>query len=111
MDCARCKRTLQDADRRAGISIFVMGDEYTYTYWFCEACQEYTVEAYHDRFLGEDSVGVLAPQPKAVGDRAVALIQACPSPHDKWCECPSHQAMYYGLPREGGDGTGGAPGG
>ena len=98
--CASCGAELPAGARRAGISIFVMGDEYTYTYWSCTACLHYTVTAYHDRFMGEDSRSILPPQPRAVGDRAVALIQACPTPHDKYCECPSHRAMYHGLPAE-----------
>ncbi len=101
MKCARCSLELPAAARRAGISIFVGGDEYTYTYWYCESCLHYTVESYHDRFVGEDSIDVLPPVPKAIGDCALALIAACPQPFDKWCDCPSHKALYYGVPREG----------
>jgi hypothetical protein len=75
-----------------------MGDEYVYSYWLCAPCQQYTVRAYHDRFIGEGSVGVMGPFPKELGHRAVALIRACPQPLDKWCECASHKAMYYGVP-------------
>ena len=107
MVCAKCGKEFPAAARsRAGISIFVMGDEYIYSYWYCEECQHYTVRAYHDRFMGEDSEDTLPPMPKERGDRAVALIRACPQPFDKYCECPSHRAMYYGVP---GDGASGKP--
>ena len=96
MNCAACGSPLGKAE--AAIAIFVMGDEYAYSYFACAACGQYTVESYHDRFLGEDSVDVLGPFPTKVGEKAVALVRACPSPQDKNCDCPSHQALYYGLP-------------
>ena len=77
-----------------------MGDEYIYSYWFCEACSVYTVESYHDQFIGADEVTFLPPVPKVLGDRCVELVRACPCPGDKHCVCASHQALYYGLPRE-----------
>ena len=107
MRCAACGVDFPAGERaRAGISIFVMGDEYVYSYWSCAACQRYTVTAYHDRFMGEDSRSVLPPVSREVGDAAVALIRACPEPFDKWCECPSHRALYHGVP----DGEGRPPG-
>lgn len=83
---------------RTAISIFVLGDEYIYSYWWCARCGCYTVEAYHDRFMGESEIGFLPPISKEEGDRAVAIIRACPTPHDKFCECASHRAMYRGRP-------------
>jgi hypothetical protein len=96
--CAKCQRPIEK--HSGGISIFVMGDEYLYTYWFCPACQLYTLRSFHDRFMGESEEATLGAHPKAVGDRALALIAACPDPSDKWCECASHKALYYGLPRD-----------
>jgi hypothetical protein len=93
--CAACHRPLGKAE--AAIAIFVMGDEYLYSYFAC-VCGAYTVESYHDRFLGEDEVTVLGPFPRAVGEEAVALIRACPAPMDKHCDCASHRALYYGVP-------------
>jgi len=75
-----------------------MGDEYIYSYWACELCGCYTVESYHDRFLGDDEVTVLPPIEREVGERCVALCAACPTPFDKNCECPSHRALYGGVP-------------
>jgi hypothetical protein len=95
MICTGCGRSLGKAE--AAIAIFVMGDEYLYSYFAC-GCGACTVESYHDRFLGEDEVSVLGPFPREVGERAVALIRACPSPMDKLCDCRSHQALYYGVP-------------
>lgn len=99
VDCVGCNRTFPAEQKaRASISIFVLGDEYIYSYWFCEACQRYTIEWYHDRFLGEDDVGFLPAMPKEVGDRCVELVRACPTPWDKNCECESHRALYHGVP-------------
>jgi hypothetical protein len=101
MRCLHCERDFPAGSHaRAAIAIEVMGDEYIYSYWRCDACRQYTVEAYHDRFMGEDEVSFLPPVPEAVGDRGVELIRACPTPMDKWCDCASHRALYYGLPRE-----------
>ena len=101
MDCLNCQRVFEETEKRAaGISIFVMGDEYIYSYWRCPQCDKWTIESYHDRFLGEASIGLLGPFPTEVGARCVQLIQACPRPFDKHCECPSHDALYTGLPRD-----------
>jgi hypothetical protein len=101
MDCVRCKRAFPRGERaRAAISIFVMGDEYTYSYWHCPACDHYTIAWYHDRFLGEDDSGCMQPMPREVGDRCVELVKACPNPGDKNCECDSHQQLYHGVPRD-----------
>jgi hypothetical protein len=99
MKCINCQRVFPEQQKaRAAIAIFVIGDEYLYSYWYCEACTHYTIEAYHDRFMGDDEISFLPPMPKEVGDKAVELIRACPEPMDKNCECPSHKALYYGLP-------------
>lgn len=95
--CIKCRAPFA-GPARAAISIFVMGDEYIYSYYYCDSCAHYTVEAYHDRFLGEDEVSFLPAVDKDLGDYAVELIQACPRPGNKNCDCPSHRALYYGLP-------------
>ena len=98
MECLSCGKTLGADDvHRAAISIFVMGDEYIYSYVRCEACGEYTVEAYHDRFMGEDDSQTFAVDRKT-GEKAMELIRACPEPLNKFCECESHRALYYGTP-------------
>lgn len=96
MNCISCARSLGAAKARAAISILVAGDEYIYSYYSCEACGSYTVEAFHDRFMGESDTHFLPPIAREEGDRAVALIDACPSPGDKFCDCPSHLALYTG---------------
>jgi hypothetical protein len=99
MRCVQCGEPFAEGSRaRAGISVSVMGDEYIYSYWPCAACGWYTVQSYHDRFMGDDEVTFLPPVARDVGDRCVALATACPDPFDKNCECPSHKALYYGLP-------------
>jgi hypothetical protein len=101
MQCSHCAKEFGEGTKaRAGISILVMGDEYIYSYWFCEACDKYTVESYHDRFMGDDEVTLLPPVSKEVGDRCVELVRACREPFDKHCECASHKKLYYGLPRD-----------
>jgi predicted RNA-binding Zn-ribbon protein involved in translation (DUF1610 family) len=97
VDCASCGRALRRAE--AALAVFVLGDEYTYSYFACPTCGQWTVEVYQDSFTGDDSRWTLGPFPRALGERAVALVRACPRPHDKTCGCASHRALYYGLPR------------
>lgn len=94
MNCAECGHPVPSA--LAAIAVFVAGDEYIYSYFFCERCDVYTVEGYHDRFMGDDEAFMLPPISKDEGDRAVELIRACPDPLNKLCDCPSHAALYTG---------------
>lgn len=94
VNCVQCARQLPEA--REAICIFVTGDEYIYSYFFCEHCELYTVEGYHDRFMGESEAFLLPQVSREEGDRAVALIRACPAPNDKHCGCASHVALYTG---------------
>lgn len=99
MDCLGCGRPLERArDRLLGFSVDVAGDDHVYTYFACGGCGALSVECYHDRFLGDADVTWLGPFPAAVGERVAALLRACPDPHDRWCECPAHRALYTGVP-------------
>jgi hypothetical protein len=96
--CTHCGKELDGEGgkgRVASISGDIMGDEYTESYYLCEECALYTVEVYHDRFLGEDEVSIRGPLSKAEGDKKVGLIGECPEPWDKTCRCPAHRA-YFG---------------
>lgn len=96
--CLECDYEFSENEKRAaGIAILVMGDEYIYSYWYCTKCKLYSIESYHDRFMGEDSITFMGPFPKEVGDRCVALVKKCPDPMDKHCDCESHKALYHGL--------------
>jgi hypothetical protein len=98
MECLTCRKTLDESDGpRGSISILVMGDEYIYSYVFCCRCNTYTVESFHDHFLGEDSISYFSAD-RETGDRAIELIKACPDPDNKHCTCDSHKALYYGTP-------------
>lgn len=87
LDCLSCKTSLP---RKAFISVMVMGDEYIHSFFLCDTCNEYTVEIYHDRFMGEDSASVHR-RSRAEGDRLVKVIDACPTPEDKMCGCAAHR--------------------
>lgn len=89
--------------RRASIAIFVLGHECVYTYCRCRSCGFYSVHSYWDCWDGKDPVKHLGPFPAEVGDRCVDLVQACPSPMDRDCECDSHKALYYGTPSDAGE--------
>jgi len=80
----------------ASISGGIMGDEYIESYFLCSRCGVYTVEIYHDRFLGEDSVSVRGPVPRAEGDAKVKLIKQCSRPWDKRCRCEAHRSYFGG---------------
>lgn len=78
MSCARCARAL--GEPRAGIAVFVAGDEHVYSYFWCDDCGSYSVEGYHDRFMGDSEVLALPAIPREEGDRAVALTAPARSP-------------------------------
>ncbi len=97
--CAQCGRDLGEpgtGDRKASISGGIMGDEYIESYFLCPECGVYTVEVYHDRFLGEESASVHGPVGRAEGDAKVALIRQCSRPWDKKCRCKAHRE-YFGA--------------
>lgn len=96
--CAQCGTDFagqRGQGRVASISGSIMGDEYIESYFFCEKCKVYTIEIYHDRFMGEEDVSVRGPVPRAEGDGKVALIQQCSEPWNKKCRCPAHRT-YFG---------------
>ena len=95
--CSKCGEALGDKDGRplACISGSVMGDEYTDAYYFCDACDVYTVVGYRDRFGGEETSGTRTPVSKEEGDKKLALIRECSDPSEKRCRCASHRA-YFG---------------
>ena len=99
MKCLQCGRDFveEGTDRPiASISGSIMGDEYIDSYFFCSRCQVYTVEVYHDRFLGDEEIFVKGPLSKSEGDAQVALIRECPEPWDKKCRCSAHQLYFEG---------------
>ena len=85
-DMIQCSQCGGDFDKQvrdrcvASISGSIMGDEYTESYYFCSQCEVYTVEIYHDRFLGEDDLFIKAPVPKSEADVKVELIRQCSQP-------------------------------
>ena len=98
IQCSKCGKDLGEGEERgplASISAEIMGDEDTESWYFCPDCQVYTVEKYHDRFVGEDSVSIQGPIEKARGDAQVAIIRRCPNPWNKRCTCPAHRE-YFG---------------
>src|SRR5512137_76845 len=94
--CSQCGRQFDKEELLASISGSVMGDEYTDSYYFCSQCEVYTVEIYHDRFLGEDDVSIRGPVSKSEGDAKVELIRQCPEPWDKKCRCEAHRSYFQG---------------
>lgn len=94
--CPQCRKILEQDAGVASISGSIMGDEYTESYFFCAKCGVYTVEVYHDRFVGEDDVSVRGPVAKSEGDAKVQLIKRCSKPWDKKCRCEAHRAYFGG---------------
>ena len=98
VQCSQCGRALEDQKSGAmvaSISGEIMGDEYTESYFFCGACQVYTVRIWRERFCGEDSIRVTGPVSKPGGDAQVDLIKRCSEPWNKKCRCAAHQE-YFG---------------
>ena len=98
VQCKQCGRELAGQGAKssvASISGSIVGDEDIESYFFCQACGVYTVEVYHDRFLGEDEISLRGPIPKAAGDSQVELIRQCSEPWNKKCRCQAHKS-YFG---------------
>ena len=95
IECAQCGEVFEQEAGVASISGSIMGDEYTESYFFCSKCGVYTVEVYHDRFLGEDDISVRGPVAKSEGDDKIQLIKRSPEPWNKKCRCKAHRE-YFG---------------
>jgi len=96
--CSKCGRVLGRQDvwsPVASMSGSIMGDEHIESWFFCNRCRVYTLEVYHDRFMGEDEITVQGPIPIERGDAKVALIRQCDRPSDKRCRCDAHRE-YFG---------------
>jgi hypothetical protein len=81
----------------ASISGSIMGDEYIESHYFCDQCDVYTVEIYHDRFLGDGEASIRGPVPRPEGDAKVELIRRCSEPWDKKCRCNAHRSYFGGA--------------
>jgi hypothetical protein len=98
--CKQCNAVIPREHRVASIAISRGNDESIYSYWRCDACSFYTVRSFDDSFLGDDGgVFFLGAVSKEVGEEIVALIKQCPDRMDQYCDCASHQKLYYGTPR------------
>ena len=94
MNCVTCQADLGSYERRkAFIALFVMGDEEIRSWWFCDACQVYSVGEYVDRFMGDEYDRVPYLVAKDIGDAEVALVATCPRNSDKWCTCDAHRRL------------------
>jgi hypothetical protein len=95
--CSQCGRDFEQHEKDqpvASISGSILGDEYIESYYFCSQCGVYTVEVYHDHFLGDDDIFVRGPIPKQEGDAKVGLIKQCSEPWDKKCRCQAHLSYF-----------------
>lgn len=94
MECGKCNSDLGDAKaRKAFICMEVMGDEYIYSYWQCDACGFYTLETFRDRIMGTEIITKGGPIDREEGDAVVARIKQCPDPGNKRCMCRTHRSM------------------
>ncbi len=94
MECLNCKRPLAREECVGSISGSIMGDEHTDTFYFCRACQAYTVESCWDNFTGTESVELRGPLAAAEGGDRIALIRQCATPWDKKCRCEAHRRYF-----------------
>ena len=93
MACCRCHNPFA-GEPVACITGSIMGDECTDCYYWCAACQVYTVRLYRDAFGGEETSHDSEPIPKDEGERRLALIRSCAEPWDKHCRCEGHRAYF-----------------
>jgi hypothetical protein len=99
MKCSQCGREFswdKEGGMVASLSGSIMGDEYIETYFYCDSCNKYTLEIFHDRFLGEDDVSIRGPISKEEGDIQVKLMNECPEPWNKKCDCNAHKKYFDG---------------
>jgi hypothetical protein len=95
MKCIKCKKAFLKSERIVSMSGCIMGDEHTDTFYFCPACQAYTVESCWDNFTGGDeTIEVRGPLNEAQGDGRVGLISRCERPWDKKCRCVAHREYF-----------------
>jgi hypothetical protein len=93
--CSRCGREFERDEQVASISGTIMGDECTDSYYWCAACDVYTVRLHRDVFVGPETARSSEPIPKEEGDRRLKLIQSCEEPWNGRCRCPGHRG-YFG---------------
>lgn len=93
MNCAKCGTDLGGVEKRAAyLCVEVMGDEYIYSYWRCDACGYFTDESFRDSFTtGEHERGRDYAIPPERGREIVEEIGRCPDPADKRCDCEVHR--------------------
>jgi len=95
--CTQCGKEINLDDLEGyvpSISGEVMGDEYIESYYKCVACDVYTIEVIHDRFLGEETVSFRGPISKSEAEAKIALIGQCPDPGNKKCRCAAHRSYF-----------------
>jgi len=95
--CSQCGAELSRDGQspEALICADVFGDEYIESYYLCPTCDVYTVEVFRDCFFGDPKVMVRGPVPKPKGAAAVDLIDTCPDPLRKNCQCKAHRAVFW----------------
>jgi len=93
--CSRCHNPFAEEKPVASISGRIMGDECTDCYYWCAACEVYTVRLYRDVFCGEETSHESEPISKEEGERRLQLIRSCAEPWDGRCRCEGHRA-YFG---------------
>lgn len=89
--CSQCGKALDMTARAAGISVFQQGDERIDSWFWCVDCGVWTLEEYLDVFIGESRITVRGPIRREAGEKRIGIIQRCPTPFDKWCECEAHR--------------------
>jgi len=95
MGCGRCGANLSGA-RSVAIEFDFMGNEHSDRYTQCPKCRAWTVNASFEGFL-TDTWQERAWT--AADDRTaafVALIERCPTPFDKRCNCEAHRRASSG---------------
>mgnify|MGYP001611680854 CR=1 FL=1 len=96
VQCSRCGRPFEKADRVACISGRVMGDECTDCYYWCGTCGVYTIRMYRDVFCGEETSHDSKPISREEGDRRLELMRGCAHPNDERCQCAAHREYFGG---------------
>lgn len=85
----------------SGFSIFSpCGDEEVCSLMFCENCQSYHLNCYHDQFIGDGDFTYKQEVTKEEAEVVKEAILKCENPHDKHCRCKYHEKLGEILYRD-----------
>ncbi len=69
------------------------GDEETCSLTFCEKCQLFYLNCYHDQFIGNEDFTYEREITQEEAEVVKEAISKCENPHNKHCRCEHHKKL------------------